>query len=582
MGGSSQSSGGAVTVDGGSTVLRGCAFVDCESLASTADGFFEGGGAVALSRAVSLRLEGGTFTNCRAPNGAGGAIVVGFEDELAKEAMGQEWWRLVAAADGETMGLLQSRFDRCSAATQGGAVAVRVGTWTSSISMLVEDTAFTRSQLSSADDLDGGSLSMTFTAEVQDVTNIIRRSNFTDGVLMSDGGSIHGGGAYWGYMAAVTTMYTQIMQSIFSNTSIISEDSVYGTVYGAGLCMQMGADATNVRTVIEDSTIGGHTVQTAGGDIQGGSVFLYHNGPASSVAVTVKGSSIQSNLLTVVGGSGEVDGAGLLLAMFAVATNVRTVIEDSTIGGHTAQTAGGDIWGGSVLLYHGKAASSVAVTVKGSSMQSNSLTVAGGSGRVHSAGLCMEMFVEAINVTTSIEDSTIGGHTVQTAGGAIEGGSVFFYHGEAASSVAVVVKGSFMQSNLLTVVGGSGGSGEVNAGLYMAMFANAKNVSTVIENSTIGGHTVQTAGDIQGGSVRLYHAEAASSVAVVVKGSFMQSNLLTVAGGSGQVLGAGLSMTMIADATNVRTVIEDSTIGAHTAKTAGGVIEGGSVVLYDG
>ena len=90
MGGSSQSSGGAVVVDGGSLVLRGNAFVGCVSLASTARGSFVGGGAVALSSAVSLRLEGTTFTNCRAPNGAGGAIVANFEDKLAKEAMGKE------------------------------------------------------------------------------------------------------------------------------------------------------------------------------------------------------------------------------------------------------------------------------------------------------------------------------------------------------------------------------------------------------------------------------------------------------------------------------------------------------------
>jgi hypothetical protein len=289
-----------VAIDGGALVLRGCAFDDCESLASTADGFFEGGGAVALSRAVSLRLEGNTFTNCRAPNGAGGAIKVGFEDELAKEAMGVEWWRL-AAAEAETMGLLQSRFDRCSAGTEGGAVAVRVGTWTSSISMLVEDTAFARSQLSSADDVDGGSLSVVFTAEVKDVTNIIRRSNMTDGVLVSDGGSIFGGGAYWEYQEAATNVHTLVTESICQNMSLISQ-GVYTT--GGGFTLRMLSVATYMSTIIEESTISGNALQstsTGVATVRGGSFYIEHRELASSVAVVVRRSFMQANTLTVSG-----------------------------------------------------------------------------------------------------------------------------------------------------------------------------------------------------------------------------------------------------------------------------------------
>jgi hypothetical protein len=594
MGGSSQSSGGAVVVDGGALVLRGCAYVNCESLASTADGFFEGGGAVAMSRAVSLLLERVTFTNCRAPNGAGGAIKVGFGDELAKEAMGHEWWRS-SAAEAETMGLLQSRFDRCSAGTKGGAVAVQVGTWTSSISTLVEDTAFEQSQLTTQRSSQGGSLSATFTTEVQDVTNTIRRTNMTDGVL-SGSGFLKGGGAYWYYQKTAMNVHTLVTESIIRNMSLVGGGGGKG---GGGLCMEMQylAEAMNMSLVIEDSTIGGHTLQSAGGSLFGGSVYLNHGGPASSVVVAVRRSIMQANSL-ICSGSGYIQGAGLSMMMRDEATGVSTTIEDSTIGSHTLQSVGNNIYGGSVYLYHqgpnmGQrvSASSVVVAVRRSFMQANSLKVVGGSGNIRGAGLCMEMYAEAKNVSTFIEGSTIGGHTLHTVLGYVYGGSVLLFHGPgtAASSVVVAVRRSFMQANNITA--GVEPTGQVRgAGLCMMMESQATGVSTTIEDSTIGGHTVQTAvGDtishiyagIYGGSVALLHGTEApaSSVVVAVRRSFVQANSLTTVGGSGNVRGAGLCMEMFSEATNVRTTIEDSTIGGHTVQTGGSAIEGGAVYL---
>jgi hypothetical protein len=644
MGGSSQSSGGAVTVDGGRLTLRDCHFVNCESLASTGgdciyyECFFEGGGAVAMSRAVSLLLEGNTFTNCRAPNGAGGAIKVGFEDELAKELMGDEWWRSSATA--ETMGLLQSRFDSCSAGTEGGAVAVQVGTWTSSISTLVEDTAFERSELSSINknnthaNVQGGSLSMTFTDDVQDVTNTIRRTNMTDGVLMSDDGYVRGGGVFWRYAGAATNVHTLVMASIIMNMSLIAKELVSTT--GGGFMVDMAAEAKGVSTTIEDSTIGGHTLQSGwGGNIFGGSVYLIVGDTfrpwlaSEAVAVAVRRSVMQANLLTNVDeedyGDG-IGGAGVCMEMFAEATNVRTTIEDSTIGGHTLQAVlnSNYLLGGSVLLRQWRPASSVAVMVRRSFMQDNSLT---NPGSVAGAGLCMIMYAEATNATTTIEDSTIGGHKMQS-GASTEGGSVYLMINGLASSVAVMVRRSFMQDNSLTVGAASGGADKsgkdsydyddnddddgsyadlAGAGLYMRVPEEATNVRITIEDSTISNHILYSRGGtfkggIDGGSVYLKIGESSiaplppttvsekssidRSVTVTVRRSFMQANSLTVVKGVGvdnSISGGGLSIAMFAEATNVRTTIEDSTIGGHTLQSAGeSVNSGGAVSLWCG
>jgi hypothetical protein len=500
MGGSSQSSGGAVAVDGGSLVLGGCAFVDCECLASTADGFFEGGGAVAMSRAVSLRLEGGTFTNCRAPNGAGGAIKVDFEDKLAKEAMGEEWWRS-AAAGAETMGLLQSRFDRCSAGTQGGAVAVQVGTWTSSISTLVEDTSFERSRLSAAGtrtSVEGGSLSVTFTDEMQDVTNTIRRTNMTDGLLVSGSGSIFGGGAYWYYQQAVMNVHTLVTASILRNMTLISEG---GWSAGGGFMVKTAAEMTNVTTTIEDSTISGNVLQSKGlVAVRGGSVNLEHRGGASSVAVAVKSSVMENNFLAVIEGTGQPAGAGLSMMMFDEATGVSTTIEDSTISSHKLQCAGGFILGGSVYLYHNLRALSVAVAVRQSFMKGNSLTVEG-SGQVRGAGLCMYMFGEATNVSTTIEDSTISSHTLQSLGDRNYGGSVYLWcGGGTAGNVMMAFRNSIFEDNRGCHYGGA-------VVIYMqTSFRHTGFVRTVFSDCRLRNNTAS----YQGGAIwhQMLHAGA--------------------------------------------------------------------------
>jgi hypothetical protein len=323
-----------------------------------------------------LRLERSTFINCRAPNGAGGAILIEFDDELAKEVMGGEW-RSVAAADGETMGLLQCRFDRCSAGTEGGAVAMGVGIWTSSFSTLIEDTAFEQSQLRSEGTVEGGSLCVKFTAVVQDVTNTVRRTNFTDGVLESSN-RINGGGGYWGYLDAATNVNTLITKSIFTNMSLISQG---GWCTGGGIIVQMLGEAIGTNTTIEDSTFSSNNLwSTCFVAIRGGSVYLYHgsNGPASSVVVVVRRSSMQYNSLTIEG-DGQPGGGGLCFQIPAEATGMSLAVEDSIIGGHTLQSARGDTYGASLYISFGASAASVAVVVRRSFMQGNSLTPVGGS-----------------------------------------------------------------------------------------------------------------------------------------------------------------------------------------------------------
>jgi hypothetical protein len=130
---------------------------------------------------------------------------------------------------------------------------------------------------------------------------------------------------------------------------------------------------------------------------------------------------------------------------------------DSTIGGHTLQTAV-NIWGGSVHLSHpvNAPASSVGVVVRRSIMQSNSLTAVGGSGQVRGAGLCMQMFREVTNVSTVVQDITIGGHTVQTTGGDIAGGSVFLWcGGDTAGNVLMTFLNSIFEGNRGATLGGA-------------------------------------------------------------------------------------------------------------------------------
>jgi hypothetical protein len=230
--------------------------------------------------------------------------------------MGGEWWRS-AAAEAEKMGLLQSRFDRCSARTQGGAVAVQVRTWTSSISTLVEDTAFEQSRLSAAGttDVQGGSLSVIFTDDVQDVTNTIRRTNTTNNMLVSGSGNIEGGGVLWGYAGAATNVHTLVTASILRNMSLTSEG---GWSTGGGFTVQTKAEVTGIRTTIEDSTISGNTLQSTGlVAIRGGSVYLEHNGPASSVAIMVARRSFMLGNSLTVGGNGQSGGARLCMFMYA-------------------------------------------------------------------------------------------------------------------------------------------------------------------------------------------------------------------------------------------------------------------------
>jgi hypothetical protein len=442
--------------------------------------------------------------------------------------------------------------------------------------MLVEDTAFARSQLSSAGDTYGGSLSVTFVAEVQEVTNIIRSSNFTDGVLVSDGnimGRVLGGGAYWGYMKAATNVYTLVTESICQNMSLISQG---GWSAGGGFMLSMQSVATYMRTTIEDSTMSDNILQSTSTSlvaVRGGSLYIEHSVLASPVAVVVRRSFMQRNSFTV--GNGETGGAGLWMMMNDEATNVTTVVEGRTIGGHTMQSTGMEIRGGSVTLNHNGPASSVAVVVKGSFIQSNSLMVVGSDDMATGAGLCMTMFEEATNVKTVIEDSTIGGHTVQTAGGSIRGGSVYLYHDGPASLVAVLGKGSFMQSNSLMM--GAGNKDVDGAGLCLEFYDEATNVTMVIEGSIIGGHTLQSSGDQKGdttyrssgGSVAFSCiGDTAGDVLMVFRNSIFEGNRGADFGGA---LHFEMS-TLFPYIGFVRTVFSDCQLRNNTANFLGGAI----------
>ena len=80
----SMGSGGAIFASrGAALVVRDCSFENCQSLAHAGpvDSLYQGGGAIFVEGTGALAVEGSSFTECQAPHGAGGAILIGVEDD---------------------------------------------------------------------------------------------------------------------------------------------------------------------------------------------------------------------------------------------------------------------------------------------------------------------------------------------------------------------------------------------------------------------------------------------------------------------------------------------------------------------
>jgi hypothetical protein len=149
--------------------------------------------------------------------------------------------------------------------------------------------------------------------------------------------------------------------------------------------MSISGNANNVTTIIVDSTIGGHMLRSVEGGVYGGSVFLTHNGPVSSVAVVVRRSLMQGNSLTAAGVKNQGGGGGLHMEMFAKATSVSTTIEDSTISDNTLlrPAGGGGGEGGAVYLWcGGVSAGDVTMTFRNSTFKNNHADGRGGAASI--------------------------------------------------------------------------------------------------------------------------------------------------------------------------------------------------------
>jgi hypothetical protein len=488
--GSSQNSG-AMYVEGGSLLVNGCSFTDVQSLVS--GDFFLGGGAIMMLAAVSLIVMGSRFVRCSAPNGAGGAILVVFE-----KSMGQRRWVEHALT------VQQSQFEVCGAETLGGAIAATVDKSLNSVAVLVEDTTFKQCWLYSASTVEvkGGSMYFAYQGNATNATSTILRSNFTDGLVESGGADVFGGGVCWWYCAKAIGVRHQIEQCLFKNNSLTAlGDGDYTT--GGGISVYLRAASHHVGINIDqcqfkentlrasDTAFGGgvYTQFSAGGGEEGKSGYF------TAVKVAVSRSTFVGNSLVTSGEYGRSNGGGLGIVVADDATGVIIQVEECEFNSNTllngVEAENGSIQGGGMYAQFSNGhITEVAVTVKGSTFEQNSLVALGNDGGAAGGGLGVVMY-QATGVNIHIEHCIFNSNEVQGKGSGTAGsggGMAFTYIGDTVGDLQTTVLDSTFDSNIVAgVVDGVANGGGYGAGgaVTVQMLTSAPNTGPV--RATISG-----------------------------------------------------------------------------------------------
>jgi hypothetical protein len=456
--------GGAAFVEGGSMVLKGCTFDDLESLASSADGDFVGGGAFMfvvswvldcvsavesdhslfltfVQGAVRLYSEGCSFHNCRAASGAGGGILVSFH------ALDGSW-----AAAAYALTILGSQFDRCGAGSSGGAVAAVAGEGVARVDVLIGSTTFDGSWLRSAGSsrLKGGHLYFSYLGDASNTNTTLQGCHFTNGLMSSTATSLVEGGCYLEYRAAATNVYQQVEACVFENNTLTG-----GGVHGGGVMLVMNRVSTNMTILFELCSFLSNVLQGKGGrsSAYGGGVYIQFplSTTVRSVLLLISRCIFERNLLTASRGGGA-SGGGLKMQIAADATDVTSTFDRCSFAHNIlrAEVEGGEANGGGIsLAWFGFTAGGMLTSLLDSTFVGNRL--AGGTGAdSDSYGGAVDIFMQTTSaytgpVRTLVDRCRFLANVVEGGGANSQGGAID--HGTTQPGAFLHVRQSVIRGN---------------------------------------------------------------------------------------------------------------------------------------
>jgi hypothetical protein len=530
--------GGAAFVEGGSMVLKGCTFDDLESLASSAEGNFVGGGAIMFVAAIQLHSEDCSFYNCRAASGSGGGILVSFH------AVGREWAAVYALT------ILGGQFHRCGAGASGGAVAAVAEEGVASVAVLVDDTAFDGSWLYSADSVEGGHVYFSYSGDATNANTTIRGSNFTNGIFT---GSNAVGGCYFEYSATVTKAYQQIKQCIFCNNTLIGS---YAT--GGGVAVTMRYESTEMALTFFLCVFAYNVLRgDQYGAAYGAGVYIQlDDGIVRSMLLLAERSAFEGNVASASGAGGLAHGAGLMMAIFAEAMDMTSTITQCTFSSNTARAEeeGGETSGAAMYLYWGGAtAGGLLTTILDSAFEANRA-----DGRTQSAG-AVNIIMQTTNPYTGAVRAVVNGCRFldnAAAGGSGYGGAV--YHGTLQAGASLHVLGCTIRRNNASYYG---------AGIYAEQTIPNPPANLMMDVTPLGPeYAVPYDCDPSFSAANGYARKYNYSSALVIDSCDISNNSAVSKDGAVKADGGALY------ALNTEVSIRSSTIAHNTAEGKGGGI----------
>jgi hypothetical protein len=463
--GVSKVGGGAASVRGGRMVLKECVFRQLQSLAS---GNYVGGGAVSfvvsavllkqhsvyridrrvdalltctflrrlccVQGAVSLEIDGCTFTQCTTPSGAGGAIIVRFQTVVAG-------WVEV----GYALTILSSRFERCGAGAAGGAVAAVAEEGVASVTVLVDDTAFDGSWIVSGGTArgNGGAFYFSYWGDAINTNTTIRGSNFTNGIFTSSGGP-SGGACYFEYGATVTKAHQQIESCVFRNNTLVGS-----FVCGGGVAVYMRGEMTEMTFFILLCVFAHNVLQAGERTAYGAGVYMqFYGGAVRSMLLLVERSAFESNVASTSGVGAQAKGAGLKMLVAAEATNMTATITHCTFSSNTVRAEGGDGLAGGAALdlswQGGATAGGLLTTILDSTFEAN---------RAHSSfygsngGAVYVLMVTTNPYSGAVQTVINGCRFLDNAAAGVYGQGGAIYHGTQQAGASLHVLGCTIRGN---------------------------------------------------------------------------------------------------------------------------------------
>jgi hypothetical protein len=571
--GFSRTCGGAIRVRRASLVIEDCHFrhmqSDSRGTGKTMTSLLnvQGGGAICAEDMLVLSVVRCSFIDCRAPEGAGGAIFM-----VAAATSTHRW----PAHKSRVSRVVSSTFESCLAAMAGGAVAMAMKSSSSSsttgsellpdMSVHFERGTFKRNQLEYfATDRNrywgnilGGSVCVFYTGSVGNITNRFLHSDFAHG------------SAYYN-------------ATDLANTKCAWPAQCY--LQGVAVALRYDADATNVTSEIEGCNFNNHTSRSEGGTsgLAGGALEIAHSGLASNVkavvATCIFRNTAPSSDRNIFGGTFGLN--------YHAASGVTNIISDSQFldSDSTAGKLVGFGEGGAVFVYMaGTSITNVSTNITGCTFKRNLLKGPATQDGIGSGGAVLinyDGYALMDQLYYGIHHCMFAENNVTTAVGQAEGaGLAIAAGGDSAAAlknlVVAISSCNFVRNKLAVtkpaVAQGSGlGNGAgVEINLYTRPDGLVENANVTVLSCVFEDNVIRTIGSSYGAGLYVYcQSNSIMNAHVTIQACQFRNNKAITSSNDG---GYGGGSYICADTTNVEVTIQDSVYVGNFASNNGGAI----------